>query len=146
MSLIVVLFFCLKSYSQNSPSIDIKIIDKDTLFVFNKPYAAYIIKKLDSLNHFKSSYFDCFEVLDNSVGVINSYKEVINTKDKLILNLNKQVFHCDELAESYDKSEKINKKLQEDLQKQYRKTKTWNTVSWIAISTTILTSIIILIK
>jgi hypothetical protein len=85
-------------------------------------------------------------VLDNSVGVINSYKEIINTKDKLILNLNKQVFHCDELTESYDKSEKINKKLQEDLQKQYRKTKTWNTVSWIAISTTILTSIIILIK
>ena len=146
MSLIAVLFICSMSYSQNKPIIDIKIIDKDTLFVFNKPYAAYLVNKFDSLKHFKSSYFDCVEVLDSSMSVINDYKLIVSKKNDLILNLSKQIFYCDELAESYHKSEQINKKLQEDLKKQYKKTKSWNTIGWIAISTTILTSIIILIK
>lgn len=134
------------SYGQINPNIDIKIIDKDTLFVFNKHYASYLINKFDSLKHFKSSYFDCIEVLDSSVSVINDFKSIVSKKNDLILNLSKQILYCDELAESYHKSEQINKKIQEDLKKQYKKTKTWNTIGWISISTTILTSIIILIK
>ena len=146
MSLIVVLLLFSKSYSQIKPQIDIKIIDKDTLFVFNKQYAGYLISKFDSLNHFKSSFFDCTATLDSAVNVIDGFKNIIDIKDDLIVNLNKQILYCDELAESYHKSDLLNKQLQDDLKKQYRKTKIWNTVGWAAISTTILTSIFILIK
>lgn len=146
MSLIAVLLLCSKSYSQIKPQIDIKIIDRDTLFTFNKPYAAYLISKFDSLKHFRTSYFDCTATLDSAANVIDGYKKIIDIKDDLVVNLNKQILYCDELAESYNKSEILNKKLQEDLQKQLRKTKTWNTIGWAAISTTILTSIFILIK
>lgn len=146
MSLIVVLLLYSKSYSQIKPQIDIKVIDKDTLFTFNKPYAAYLINKFDSLKHFRASYFDCTATLDSAVNIIDGYKKIIDIKDDLVVNLNKQILYCDELAESYNKSDILNKKLQEDLQKQLRKTKTWNTIGWAAISTTILTSIFILIK
>jgi len=146
MSLIAVLSLYSKSYSQIKPQIDIKIIDKDTLFTFNKPYAAYLISKFDSLKHFRSSYFDCTATLDSAVSVMGDYKKIIDIKDDLITNLNKQVLYCDELAESYNKSEVLNKKLQDDLQRQLKKTRLWNTVGWAAISTTVLTSILILIK
>jgi hypothetical protein len=146
MSLIAVLSLYSKSYSQIKPQIDIKIIDKDTLFVFNKPYATYLISKFDSLKHFRSSYFDCTATLDSAVSVMGDYKKIIDIKDDLITNLNKQVLYCDELAESYNKSEVLNKKLQDDLQRQLKKTRLWNTVGWAAISTTVLTSILILIK
>jgi hypothetical protein len=144
MLVIAVLFLCSESYSQ--PQIDIKIIDKDTLFVFNKSYAASLINKIDSLKHFKSAYFDCVEALDSSVSIINDYKTIVTAKDKLILNLNNQIISYDKLAESYERSELINKKLQDNLQRQLKKTRIWNTVGWAAISTTILTSILILIK
>jgi hypothetical protein len=146
MSLIAVLSLYSKSYSQIKPQIDIKIIDKDTLFTFNKPYAAYLISKFDSLKHFRSSYFDCTATLDSAANLIDDYKKIIDIKDDLVVNLNKQVLYCDELAESYNKSEVLNKKLQEDLQRQLKKTRLWNTVGWAAISTTVLTSIFILIK
>ena len=146
MSLIAVLSLYSKSYSQIKPQIDIKIIDKDTLFTFNKPYAIYLISKFDSLKHFRSSYFDCTATLDSAVSVMGDYKKIIDIKDDLITNLNKQVLYCDELAESYNKSEVLNKKLQDDLQRQLKKTRLWNTVGWAAISTTVLTSILILIK
>lgn len=146
MSLIAVLLLYSKSYSQIKPQIDIKVIDKDTLFAFNKPYAAYLISKFDSLKHFRTSYFDCTATLDSAVNVIDGYKKIIDIKNDLVVNLHKQILYCDELAESYNKSEVLNKKLQEDLQRQLKKTRLWNTVGWAAISTTVLTSILILIK
>lgn len=146
MSLIAVLFLCSKSYSQIKPQIDIKVIDKDTLFTFNKPYAAYLISKFDSLKHFRTSYFDCTATLDSAVNVIDGYKKIIDIKDDLVVNLNKQILYCDELAESYNKSEILNKKLQDDLQRQLKKTRLWNTVGWSAIATTVVASILILIK
>lgn len=146
MSLTAVLLLYSKSYSQIKPQIDIKVIDQDTLFTFNKPYAAYLISKFDSLKYFRSSYFDCTATLDSAADVVYGYKKMIDIKDDLIVNLNKQILYCDELAESYNKSEILNKKLQDDLQKQLRKTRIWNTIGWAAISTTALTSLLIIIK
>jgi len=146
MSLIVVFLLFSKSYSQSKPKIDIKIIDSDTLFVFNKQYASYLINKFDSLKYFRSSYFDCTEALDNAVSLVDDYKKIIDIKDDLVVNLNKQILYCDELAESYNKSDILNKKIQEDLQKQIKKTRVWNTIGWSAIATTVLTSILIIIK
>jgi hypothetical protein len=142
----VAMFLCLKSYSQNNPKIDIKIVDNDTVFVFNKAYAGYLVNKFDSLRHFKSAYFDCTATLDSAASVIDGYKKIIYVKDDLIVNLNKQILYCDELAESYHKSDNLNKALQADLKKQLRRTKLWNGIGWAAISTTILTSILFIIK
>jgi hypothetical protein len=94
------MFLCLKSYSQNNPKIDIKIVDNDTVFVFNKAYAVYLVNKFDSLKHFKAAYFDCTETLDSAVTVMYDYKKIIAVNDDLIVNLNKQILYCDELAES----------------------------------------------
>jgi hypothetical protein len=74
------------------------------------------------------------------------YKEMLSIKDDLIVNLNKQILYCDELAESYERSEQMNDVLQKDLKRQLRKTKLWNGIGWAAISTTILTSILFIIK
>jgi hypothetical protein len=142
----VVIFLCLKSYSQNNPKIDIKIVDNDTVFVFNKAYAVYLVNKFDSLKHFKTAYFDCTATLDSAVTVMYDYKKIIAINDDLIVNLNKQILYCDELAESYNKSDNLNKALQADLKKQLRRTNLWNGIGWAAISTTILTSILFIIK
>ena len=146
MSAIAVLFICSVSYSQNKPTIGVKVIDTDTVFVFNKPYASYIVSKFDSLRHYKVSYFDCVATLDSAASVIQGYKNIVAENDDLILNLNKQVMHCDELSELHYKSEQLNNQLQKDLKKQYRKTKIWSSVGWAAISTTLLTSIFFIIK
>jgi len=142
----VVIFLCLKSYSQNNPKIDIKIVDNDTVFVFNKAYAGYLVNKFDSLKHFKAAYFDCTATLDSAVTVMYDYKKIIAVNDDLIVNLNKQILYCDELAESYNKSDNLNKILQKDLKKQLRKTKLWNGIGWGAISATIITSLILVFK
>jgi hypothetical protein len=142
----VVIFLCLKSYSQNNPKIDIKIVDNDTVFVFNKAYAGYLVNKFDSLKHFKAAYFDCTATLDSAVTVMYDYKKIIAVNDDLIVNLNKQILYCDELAESYDKSYNLNKILQKDLKKQLRKTKLWNGIGWGAISATVITSLILVFK
>jgi len=142
----VVIFLCLKSYSQNNPKIDIKIVDNDTVFVFNKAYAGYLVNKFDSLKHFKAAYFDCTATLDSAVTVIYDYKKIIAVNDDLIVNLNKQILYCDELAESYNKSDNLNKILQKDLKKQLRKTKLWNGIGWGAISATVITSLILVFK
>jgi hypothetical protein len=142
----VVIFLCLKSYSQNNPKIDIKIVDNDTVFVFNKAYAGYLVNKFDSLKHFKAAYFDCTATLDSAVTVMYDYKKIIAVKDDLIVNLNKQILYCDELAESYNKSDNLNKILQKDLKKQLRKTKLWNGIGWGAISATVITSLILVFK
>jgi hypothetical protein len=83
---------CLKSYSQSNPKIDIKIVDNDTVFVFIKAYAGYLVNKFDSLKHFKAAYFDCTATLDSAVGVMYDYKEMLSIKDDLIVNLNKQIY------------------------------------------------------
>jgi hypothetical protein len=142
----VVIFLCLKSYSQNNPKIDIKIVDNDTVFVFNKAYAGYLVNKFDSLKHFKAAYFDCTATLDSAVTVMYDYKKIIAVNDDLIVNLNKQILYCDELAESYNKSYNLNKILQKDLKKQLRKTKLWNGIGWGAISATVITSLILVFK
>jgi hypothetical protein len=142
----VAMSLCLKSYSQSNPKIDIKIVDNDTVFVFNKAYAGYLVNKFDSLKHFKAAYFDCTATLDSAVGVMYDYKDMLSIKDDLIVNLNKQILYCDELAESYERSEQMNDVLQKDLKRQLRKTKLWNGIGWAAISTTILTSILFIIK
>jgi hypothetical protein len=140
------MFLCLKSYSQNNPKIDIKIVDNDTVFVFNKAYAVYLVNKFDSLKHFKTAYFDCTATLDSAVTVMYDYKKIIAVNDDLIVNLNKQILYCDELAESYNKSDNLNKILQKDLKKQLRKTKLWNGIGWGAISATVITSLILVFK
>jgi hypothetical protein len=74
------------------------------------------------------------------------YKKIIAVNDDLIVNLNKQILYCDELAESYNKSDNLNKILQKDLKKQLRKTKLWNGIGWGAISATVITSLILVFK
>jgi hypothetical protein len=67
-------------------------------------------------------------------------------KDTLIDNLHKQVLYCEGISESYYKSEILNKQLQKDLKKQLRKTKVWNGIGWGAITATVITSIILILK
>lgn len=143
---IAVLLLYSNSYCQNKPEIEIKIINNDTLFVFNKPYANLLVNKFDSLRHFKQSFFDCADVLTDCAKVRDDYKNLIKTQDDLIVNLNKQVMIEEELIESYNRIDIYNKQLQKELKRQYRKTKLWNGIGWGAISATILTSIFLIVK
>ena len=133
-----------KSYSQNN--IQVKVINGDTLFVFNKEYANYIVSKYDSLKHYKISFNVCADVLTDCAKLRDNYKLLTTQKDSLIDNLHKQVLYCEGISESYHKYEILNKQLQKDLKKQLRKTKVWNGIGWGAISATIITSLILIIK
>jgi hypothetical protein len=135
-----------KSYCQNNQNIKLSVINNDTVFIFNKAYGNYLVSKFDSLKHFKAAYFDCTATLDSAVTVMYDYKKIIAVNDDLIVNLNKQILYCDELAESYNKSDNLNKILQKDLKKQLRKTKLWNGIGWGAISATVITSLILVFK
>jgi hypothetical protein len=143
---IAVLLLYSNCYSQNKPEIEIKIINNDTLFVFNKPYANLLVNKFDSLRHFKQSFFDCADVLTDCAKVRDNYKNIVKNQDDLITNLHKQVMYGEELAKSYNNLDIYNKQLQKDLKRQYRKTKLWNGIGWGAISATILTSIFLIVK
>lgn len=143
---IAVLLLYSNCYSQSKPEIEIKVINNDTLFVFNRAYGNFLVTKFDSLTHYKQSFFDCADVLTDCAKVRDNYKNLINNQDDLILNLNKQVMYGEELAESYNNLDIYNKQLQKDLKRQYRKTKIWNGIGWGAISATILTSIFLIVK
>lgn len=143
---IAVLLLYSNSYCQNKPEIEIKVINNDTLFVFNRAYGNFLVTKFDSLKHFKQSFFDCADVLTDCAKVRDKYKELINTQDDLIINLNKQVLYGEEIAERYNNLNIYNKQLEKDLKRQHRKTKLWNGIGWGAISATILTSIFLILK
>jgi len=134
------------SYCQNNQNIKLSVINGDTVFVFNKAYGNYLVSKFDSLQHFKASFFDCADVLTDCAKVRDSYKLLTTQKDSLIDNLHKQVLYCEEISESYHKSELLNKQLQKDLKRQLRKTKVWNGIGWGAITATVITSIILILK
>jgi hypothetical protein len=134
------------SYCQNNQNIKLSVINGDTVFVFNKAYGNYLVSKFDSLQHFKASFFDCADVLTDCANLRDNYKLLSTQKDSLIDNLHKQVLYCEGISESYHKSELLNKQLQKDLKKQSRKTKLWNGIGWGAITATVITSIILILK
>lgn len=136
----------LNPYCQNNPKIKISVINDDTVFIFNRDYAQYVINKFDSLDHFRNSFFGCVNVLEDCVKVKDQYKKLSDLKEQEILSLKREILYFDQLAESYDKSEKINKQLQGDLKKQLRKTKLWNGIGWGAITTTVITSVFLILK
>ena len=143
---IAVLLLYSNCYSQNKPEIEIKVINNDTLFVFNRAYGNFLVTKFDSLKHFKQSFFDCADVLTDCAKVRDDYKNIVKNQDDLITNLHKQVLYGEEIAERYNNLDIYNKQLQKDLKRQHRKTKLWNGIGWGAISVTILTSIFLIVK
>jgi hypothetical protein len=134
------------SYCQNNQNIKLSVINGDTVFVFNKAYGNYLVSKFDSLQHFKASFFDCADVLTDCAKLRDKYKDLNTKNEDLINNLHKQVLYCEGISESYYKSELLNKQLQKDLKKQLRKTKVWNGIGWGAITATVITSIILILK
>lgn len=141
--MIALTIHCSNIYSQNNPQINIKVIGNDTLFVFNRDYAKYVITKFDSLNYYRNILPKYKISLDDCLGLNNKYKDLIDLKEAEIISLNSQIRYCDAIAESYNNSDLLNKQLIKDLKKEKRKYKTWNIIGWTAISTTILSSILI---
>ena len=143
---IALIMLSYKSYCQNNQNIKISVINNDTVFVFNKAYGNYLVSKFDSLKHYKISFNVCADVLTDCAKLRDNYKLLSTQKDSLIDNLHKQVLYCEGISESYHKSEILNKQLQKDLKKQLRKTKVWNGIGWGAITATVITSLILILK
>jgi Zn-finger domain-containing protein len=135
-----------KSYCQNNQNIKLSVINNDTVFIFNKVYANYLVSKFDSLKHYKISFNVCADVLTDCAKLRDNYKLLSTQKDSLIDNLHKQVLYCEGISESYHKSEILNKQLQKDLKRQLKKTKVWNGIGWGAITATVITSLILILK
>jgi Zn-finger domain-containing protein len=135
-----------KSYCQNNQNIKLSVINNDTVFIFNKAYGNYLVSKFDSLKHYKISFNVCADVLTDCAKLRDNYKLLTTQKDSLIDNLHKQVLYCEGISESYHKSEILNKQLQKDLKRQLRKTKVWNGIGWGAITATVITSLILILK
>jgi Zn-finger domain-containing protein len=135
-----------KSYCQNNQNIKLSVINNDTVFIFNKAYGNYLVSKFDSLKHYKISFNVCADVLTDCAKLRDNYKLLTTQKDSLIDNLHKQVLYCEGIFESYHKSEILNNQLQKDLKKQLRKTKVWNGIGWGAITATVVTSLILILK
>jgi len=143
---IAVTMLSYKSYCQNNQNIKLSVINNDTVFIFNKAYGNYLVSKFDSLKHYKISFNVCADVLTDCAKLRDNYKLLSTQKDSLIDNLHKQVLYCEGISESYHKSEILNKQLQKDLKRQIRKTKVWNGIGWGAITATVITSLILILK
>jgi Zn-finger domain-containing protein len=143
---IAVTMLSYNSYCQNNQNIKLSVINGDTVFVFNKAYGNYLVSKFDSLKHYKISFNVCADVLTDCAKLRDNYKLLTTQKDSLIDNLHKQVLYCEGISESYHKSEILNKQLQKDLKRQIRKTKVWNGIGWGAITATVITSLILILK
>lgn len=104
------------------------IVGNDTLFTINRKFAEMIAIQYDSLQIVTSKLNECKDVLNTSLEVKDQYKIALEKSEGVSDMLKKELMTKDKVIKSYIKIEETQNKLIDNLNSEFRKLKTRNTI------------------
>lgn len=110
------------------PKIDMVVVENDTLFTINRKFAEIIAIQYDSLQIVTNKLNECKDVLNTSLEVKDQYKIALEKSEGVSDMLKKELMTKDKVIKSYIKIEETQNKLIDNLNGEFRKLKTRNTI------------------
>ena len=129
-----------------SQKIEIRVVNSDTLFVFDRKHGEYIASRFDSLDYITAKYGECSQIIEEQQSLITDYKDFLLIKDEMIKNKKIESEILYQQIESYKKVEIINADIRKKLKNESRKKTLWKTVGIITVSSTVILSSILVLS
>lgn len=131
-------------YSQNR-TITQQVINGDTVFVMNRPYAQWVLNRFDSLTHCKVDNKQCMSVVDDLQLVVQDKNKVINQLESVNINYSIEIGEMNHVIDSYRRTEKLNEDVKKSLESEIKKKNFWKGLAYFGIGSTVVTSTIIVL-
>ena len=131
-------------YSQNR-TITQQIINNDTVFVMNRPYAQWVLNRFDSLTQCKVDNKQCMSVVDDLQLVVQDKNKVINQLESVNINYSIEIGELNHVIDSYRRTEKLNEDVKKSLESEIKKKNFWKGLAYFGIGSTVVTSTIIVL-
>lgn len=131
-------------YSQNR-TITQQVINGDTVFVMNRPYAQWVLNRFDSLTQCKVDNKQCMSVVDDLQLVVQDKNKVINQLESVNINYSIEIGELNHIIDSYRRTEKLNEDVKKSLESEIKKKNFWKGLAYFGIGSTVVTSTIIVL-
>jgi len=131
-------------YSQNR-TITQQVINGDTVFVMNRPYAQWVLNRFDSLTQCKVDNKQCMSVVDDLQLVVQDKNKVINQLEAVNINYSIEIGEMNHVIDSYRRTEKLNEDVKKSLESEIKKKNFWKGLAYFGIGSTVVTSTIIVL-
>lgn len=131
-------------YSQNR-TITQQVINGDTVFVMNRPYAQWVLNRFDSLTQCKVDNKQCMTVVDDLQLVVQDKNKVINQLESVNINYSIEIGEMNHIIDSYRRTEKLNEDVKKSLESEIKKKNFWKGLAYFGIGSTVVTSTIIVL-
>lgn len=131
-------------YSQNR-IITQQVINGDTVFVMNRPYAQWVLNRFDSLTQCKVDNKQCMSVVDDLQLVVQDKNKVINQLESVNINYSIEIGEMNHVIDSYRRTEKLNEDVKKSLESEIKKKNFWKGLAYFGIGSTVVTSTIIVL-
>lgn len=131
-------------YSQNR-TITQQVINGDTVFVMNRPYAQWVLNRFDSLTQCKVDNKQCMSVVDDLQLVVQDKNKVINQLESVNINYSIEIGEMNHVIDSYRRTEKLNEDVKKSLESEIKKKNFWKGLAYFGIGSTVVTSTIIVL-
>lgn len=131
-------------YSQNR-TITQQVINGDTVFVMNRPYAQWVLNRFDSLTQCKVDNKQCMSVVDDLQLVVQDKNKVINQLESVNINYSIEIGEMNHIIDSYRRTEKLNEDVKKSLESEIKKKNFWKGLAYFGIGSTVVTSTIIVL-
>lgn len=131
-------------YSQNR-TITQQVINGDTVFVMNRPYAQWVLNRFDSLTQCKVDNKQCMSVVDDLQLVVQDKNKVINQLEAVNINYSIEIGELNHVIDSYRRTEKLNEDVKKSLESEIKKKNFWKGLAYFGIGSTVVTSTIIVL-
>jgi len=131
-------------YSQNR-TITQQVINGDTVFVMNRPYAQWVLNRFDSLTQCKVDNKQCMSVVDDLQLVVQDKNKVINQLESVNINYSIEIGELNHVIDSYRRTEKLNEDVKKSLESEIKKKNFWKGLAYFGIGSTVVTSTIIVL-
>jgi hypothetical protein len=121
------------------------VINGDTVFVMNRPYAQWVLNRFDSLTQCKVDNKQCMSVVDDLQLVVQDKNKVINQLESVNINYSIEIGEMNHIIDSYRRTEKLNEDVKKSLESEIKKKNFWKGLAYFGIGSTVVTSTIIVL-
>lgn len=121
------------------------MINGDTVFVMNRPYAQWVLNRFDSLTQCKVDNKQCMSVVDDLQLVVQDKNKVINQLEAVNINYSIEIGEMNHIIDSYRRTEKLNEDVKKSLESEIKKKNFWKGLAYFGIGSTVVTSTIIVL-
>jgi hypothetical protein len=121
------------------------VINGDTVFVMNRPYAQWVLNRFDSLTQCKVDNKQCMSVVDDLQLVVQDKNKVINQLESVNINYSIEIGELNHVIDSYRRTEKLNEDVKKSLESEIKKKNFWKGLAYFGIGSTVVTSTIIVL-